>query len=232
MKTFAHISWLFATIIIFASLALMIIVFYLLPKPYSRKLSAWIIRLSIFFWTDIQGKEDPKAEMFLLNHQSALDIAIMETVTSRDLAWVAKKELFDLPFFGLALKLPKDIAVERESKTSLIKLLKDSKEVVSNNRVITMFPEGTRSQKEKMLPFKSGAKMVADKFKLKVQPIVFIQTAKYYDVKKFSYKPGKIKVIYMDSFIADKTDKDWLKNLRVKMQEVYDNELANNPSNR
>ena len=95
-----------------------------------------------------------------------------------------------------------------------------------------MFPEGTRSSKGKMLPFKSGAKMVADKFKLRVQPIVFIQTAKYYNVKEFYYKPGRIKVIFMDSFVADRSDKDWLNNLRIKMQKVYDDELANNPSHR
>jgi len=232
MKIFAKISWLFATIIIFSSLTLMIVLYYLVPRPYSRKISAWLIRLSTFYSVDVQGEEDPKAQMFLLNHQSDLDIGIMETISSRDLAWVAKKELFNIPFFGLALKLPQDIAVTRESKTSLLKLLKDAKVVLDKGRVITMFPEGTRSTKGKMLPFKSGAKLVADKHKLRVQPIVLMQTSKYYNVKKFYYKPGRIKVIYLDSFVADKSDKDWLNNLRTKMQKVYDDKLANNPSHR
>lgn len=232
MKIFAHISWLFATIIIFTSLTILILIFYIVPKPLAPKISAWIIRLTIFYSVDIEGKEDQNTQMFLLNHQSDLDIGIMETITKRDLAWVAKKELFDIPFFGLTLKLPQDIAVERESKTSLLKLLRDAQDRVSKGRVITMFPEGTRSTKGKMLPFKSGAKMVADKYKLCVQPIVLIQTAKYYDIKTFYYKPGKIKVIYLDSFIADKSDENWLKDLRVKMQKVYDHELASNPSHR
>ena len=232
MKIFAQISWLFATIIIVASLTFMIITFKILPKPYSRKISAWLIRIFAFFSVDISGKEDENAQMFLLNHQSDLDIAILETISKRDIAWVAKKELFEIPFFGLALKLPQDIAVERESKTSLIKLLKDAKRVLKNNRVIAMFPEGTRSTKDKMLPFKSGAKIVADANKLCVQPVVLIQTAKYYNIKKFYYKPGRIKAIYMESFIADKSDENWLNDLREKMQKVYDNELANNPSHR
>ena len=232
MKIFAHVSWLFATIIIFASLAFMILIFHFVPKPYSRKISSWIIRLTIFFRVDIQGEEDSEAQMFLLNHESDLDIPIMETSSNRDLAWVAKKELFKVPFFGLAMRLPQDIAVDRESKTSLIALIKDAKRVLDNNRVITMFPEGTRSSKGKMLPFKAGAKLVADKYKLRVQPVVLMQTAKYYNIKNFYYKPGKIKIIYLDSFIADKTDKDWLKDLRKKMQKVYDDELANNSSHR
>jgi len=232
MKIFAHVSWLFATIVIFVSLSVMILTFYIFPRPYSRKISAWLIRVSTFFTVDVQGEENPKAQMFLVNHQSDLDIAVVETVTRRDLAWVAKKELFEIPFFGLALKLPQDIAVERESKSSLIKLLRDSKRVLKDRRVITMFPEGTRSTKEKMLPFKAGAKLVADTNRLNVQPIVLMQTAKYYNIKNFYYKPGKIKVIFLDSFIADKDDDDWLKDLRIKMQKVYDDELANNTSHR
>ncbi len=232
MKIFAHISWLYTTIIIFASLAIMILLFYLVPKPYSRKIAAWTIRLTTFFSTEIEGEQDPDAQMFLINHQSDLDIEIVETITKDDLAWVAKKELFEVPFFGLALKLPNDIAVERESKTSLIKLLKDAKQRVDDGRIITMFPEGTRSTKGKMLPFKSGAKLIADKYKLKVQPIVLMQTAKYFNTKKFYAKPGRIKVIFLDSFVADKNDKDWLNNLRIKMQKVYNDELANNPSHR
>ncbi|MEA3330736.1 MAG: lysophospholipid acyltransferase family protein [Campylobacterota bacterium] len=232
MKIFAHISWLFATIIIFASLAFLIIIFYFVPKPYAPKISSWIIRLSTFFTTEIEGEEDPNAQMFLLNHQSDIDIAVMETSSKRDLAWVAKKELFNIPFFGLSLKLPENIAVERESKTSLIKLLKDAKDRMNKGKVITIFPEGTRSKNSKMLPFKVGAKIIADKYKICVQPVVLMQTAKYYDIKKFYYKPGRIKVIYMDSFIADENDKNWLKDLRVKMQKVYDDELANNPSHR
>jgi 1-acyl-sn-glycerol-3-phosphate acyltransferase len=210
----------------------MIFIFHIVPKPYSRKISSWLIRIFIFFGVEVEGEEDPDVQMFLMNHQSDIDIPIMETSSKKDLAWVAKKELFDVPFYGLAMKLPKDIAVERESKTSLIKLLKDAKRVLDEGRVIAMFPEGTRSTKGKMLPFKSGAKMVADKYKLKVQPVVLMQTSKYYNIKDFYYKPGRVKIIYLDSFIADKSDPDWLKNLREKMQKVYDDELANNPRHR
>lgn len=232
MKIFAVISWLYATIIIALSLSIMILTFYLLPRPYSRKLSAWLIKIFTFFSIEIKGKEDPQAQIFLMNHQSDLDIAVMEIISKRDMAWVAKKELFDMPFFGLALKLPKDISVERESKTSLVKLLKDAKEVLKTNRAIAMFPEGTRSSREQMLPFKSGAKLLADANSLRVQPVVLMETAKHYNTKKFLYKPGKIKVIFLDSFVADKNDSEWLNNLREKMQKVYNDELANNPSYR
>jgi len=232
MKIFAHINWFFATVIIFTSLVLMIILYPILPRPYARKTSAWFVRIGTFFSTEVKGEEDPAAQMYLINHQSDLDIGIMETISKKDLSWVAKKELFDVPFFGLAMSMPEDIPIERQSKTSLLRLLKNAKDRLNKGRVITMFPEGTRSNNSKMLPFKNGAKVVADMYQLKVQPVVLIQTAKYYNIKKFFYSPGTIKVIFMDSFIADKNDKQWLSELRLKMQKVYDDELANNPSHR
>ena len=230
-KIFAHIRWAYATLIIFVALTLSIILFPFLKAPRSQKISAKFIQLLTWFSIEVIGKEDPEARMFLLNHQSDLDIEIMELVVKRRLTWVAKKELFDVPFFGLALKLPEDIAVERENKKSLLKLLKDAKDRLDKGRTLVIFPEGTRSKGEKMLPFKSGAKLIADKFSLKVQPVVLIDTKECYDVKRMIYTPRKIKVIFLDSFVADKNDPDWLKNLREKMQKVYD-EHSNNSSNR
>jgi len=225
MKILAHINWFIATVIIFVALTFSIITYPLLPRPYARKIAAWFVRLTIFFTTTVDGEEDPDAQMFLINHQSDLDIAVLETSTKKDIAWVAKKALFDVPFFGLAMSLPEDIEIERESKTSLLKLLRAAKDRLKKKRVIAMFPEGTRSKTGRMLPFKSGAKVIADKYQLRVQPVVLIDTMSAYNIKKFYYMPKDIKVIFMDSFIADKNDKDWLKNLREKMQAVYDAEI-------
>lgn len=207
----------------------MIATFYLFPKPYAVKFSAWVIRLLVFIPVRVKGTPDPEAQMFLLNHQSAIDIGVMETITSQDLAWVAKKELFEIPFFGLVVRLPKDIVLERESKTALINLIKECKDRLDKGRVITIFPEGTRSESGTMKPFKQGAKMVADKFNLKVQPVVLIATAHHYSGKKKDFHPGSITAIYLDSFVAQKENPEWLNETRTKMQKVYDDELANDP---
>ena len=168
--------------------------------------------------------------MLLINHQSDIDIGILETITHKDIAWVAKKELFDVPFFGLVVRLPKDIALERESKTALVKLIKDCKDRLDNDRVIAIFPEGTRTETGTMRSFKPGAKIVADKFQLKVQPIVFIATAWHFSNKRKNFRPGTITAIYLDSFTADKNDPDWLVKTQETMQAAYDLELMNHPN--
>jgi len=225
MMIFARIKFYYATFIIIIGMTLMILIFPFVPKPKAQKFSAWFIGFFIGVPIEVEGEGDPDTQMFLLNHESDLDIGLMELSTPKDLAWVAKKELFDIPFFGLLLKLPKDIAVERESKTSLIKLLRDCKERLDDGRVITIFPEGTRSHSRKLLKFKPGAKMVADKYKLRVQPVVLVATALYYNIKTKHYEPGRVKAIYLESFDADKSNKEWLNELRDTMQKVYDREI-------
>lgn len=213
-------------------MTLMIITFYLLPQPYSVKLGSWFIRIFGFIGVKTHGTLDPDAQMYLVNHQSDVDIGIIETITPKNIAWVAKNELFSIPFFGLVLRLPQNIALQRESKTAIVKLIKEAKRCLDAGRTITIFPEGTRTETGIMKPFKQGAKMVADKYALKVQPIVLIATASYFSNKRKIFHPGSITTIFLEPFVADKEDPNWLSDLQLKMQKVYDDELANHPRNR
>lgn len=213
-------------------MTLMILTFYIFPQPYSVKLGAWFIRLFGFIGVQTYGTLDPDAQMYLVNHQSDVDIGIIETISSKNIAWVAKNELFSIPFFGLVLRLPQNIPLQRESKTAIVKLIKEVKRCLDDGRIITIFPEGTRTETGKMKPFKPGAKIVADKYGLKVQPIVLIATASYFSNKRKIFRPGVVTAIYLDAFYADKENPDWLSNLQLKMQKVYDDELANHSSHR
>ena len=87
--------------------------------------------------------------------------------------------------------------------------------------MLAIFPEGTRSNSKELLPFKGGAKIIADKLNLKIQPIV-IAGSDIMDVKSFSFKNGKIKIICLD--LIDTAEPEWLENARAKMQETLDNE--------
>ena len=223
MKTFAKISFYYAAAIIFIAVSFLISFFKILPKPFGIKVSSGIVNKGLLYKMNVFGKEDPDTQMFIVNHQSGIDIPVLEGCVKADLAWVAKQELFDLPWLGLGVKLPKDIPLQRESKTALITLIRDCKDRIENGRVVTIFPEGTRSKNERMRKFRPGAKMVADKLKLRVQPVVLVHTSKTFDSgKRIFYPFRELRIIFLDAFEADKSDKEWLNNLQVSMQETYD----------
>ena len=108
------------------------------------------------------------------------------------------------------------ISVDRKDPRSLPKIIKLAKERVSEGRVIAIFPEGTRGDGSKILKFKSGANIIADKLNLLVQPVLIIGSRKIIDSKTISVHSGSFKVIYMD--IGDTSDENWLENTRAKMQ--------------
>lgn len=224
MKTFAKISFYYAAAIIFIAVCFLIFFFKLLPKPFGVKFSSGIIRRALFYKIKRFGEEDPEAQMYIVNHQSGIDIPVLESATKADLAWVAKKELFDMPFLGLGVRLPNDIPLQRESKTALVSLIRECKDRIENyGRVVTIFPEGTRSRNRRIHKFKPGAQTVANKLKLKVQPIVLVGTSSTFDSKdKHFYPFRQIDVVFLDSFTADKDDKDWLHRTQIEMQKVYD----------
>jgi 1-acyl-sn-glycerol-3-phosphate acyltransferase len=174
----------------------------------------------------IEGKLDESCEMLLMNHQSLLDIIVMEYIHSRDLAWVAKKEITDLFFFGHIIKAPRMISIDRENKAGIINLLKEAKDRLDKGRPIAMFPEGTRSDGKSMLSFKPGAKMVANKYNLRVQPVVLFNTRNIVDSKKLLANPGIVKVVYLEPIQANKNT-DWFEEIEQKMKEVFNKECDN-----
>jgi 1-acyl-sn-glycerol-3-phosphate acyltransferase len=175
---------------------------------------------------ETQGKLDESCDMILLNHQSLLDIIVMEYIHSRDLAWVAKKEITDLFFFGHIIKAPRMISIDRENKAGIINLLKEAKDRLDKGRPIAMFPEGTRSNGKSMLSFKPGAKILANKLNLRVQPVVLFNTRNIVDSKKMLATPGVVKVVYLEPIQADKNT-DWFEKTEENMKAAFNKECNN-----
>ena len=168
---------------------------------------------------EVIGKFSDEANILLINHQSMLDIIVLEEIHPKNICWIAKAQIGKIPIIGKILSLPKMIAVERENKHSLIKLLSEAKDRVENGRVLAIFPEGTRSQTKELLPFKGGAKLLVEKLNLKVQPIVIVGSDAM-KVKEFSFKKADIKLFCLD--LVDTSKQNWLEATRESMQKVLD----------
>ena len=190
-----------------------------------RRVWAKIQRFFGGYNLSVIGEFNKNANMILINHQSMLDIMVLEEAHPANLCWIAKAQIGKIPIIGKILSLPKMIAVERESKHSLIKLINDAKDRVENGRVLAIFPEGTRSRTGELLPFKGGAKIIASKLNLKVQPIVIIGSD-IMDAKNLCFTNGNIRIICLD--LVDTNDENWLEVTRKNMQNVinqYKDEL-------
>lgn len=219
---FAHIRAIFVYSGFLITLMLMIFAMYIRPSKQKsiRRIWSKLQQHIVGYDIEIIGEENPEANMILLNHQSMLDIVVLESIHPADLAWVAKQEIEKIPLFGHILKIPNMIRVERSSKRALLKLLTDAKERIDAGRVVAIFPEGTRSKTDTLLPFKNGPKVLSQKYQLIVQPVVVINTRHILDTKHFKARSGTVKVVYLESIIPDK-ESDWYSDMHKIMQEAY-----------
>lgn len=226
MKIYKRIKAFYFWIFFIFSVALVLFAFCFTKNQNMlwkiRKLWAKTQKYTIGYRIELVGEFNPEASMLVINHQSTLDIIALEELFPKNLAWIAKKELAEIPLFKIAMKKPKFLCIDRKNPRDLVRILKEAKQRLEEDRVLAIFPEGTRSKTEKLLKFQNGAKILADKLKLKVQPILIIDSAKILDTKNFTASGGILKIICMN--LIDTNDEKWLENTRKNMQELLDKE--------
>ncbi|EKE03723.1 MAG: hypothetical protein ACD_20C00158G0006 [uncultured bacterium] len=100
----------------------------------------------IFFRYEVYGKENiPKNKSVIVaaNHSSYFDPVIIALGASRPIAYMAKKELFQVPILSQIIDILGAFAVNREKLE--IATIRSAKTVLSStNWPMGMFPEGTR----------------------------------------------------------------------------------------
>lgn len=229
MKTFAKIRFYYgAAVISFIAAAIMVPLMMLRPNKTSEILHFWnkvIIRLiggKIF----THGVQDSTVDIFVSNHQGIIDIIALEAERNTNIRWVAKRELFDAPWFGYLLKLPKMINVDREDRSGLIKLLRDVKETTTGDtkRIVSIFPEGTRSAIQELGDFKAGTKLIAEKLELRIQPVIITNSKKLLNEHNKTAHSSEVHITYLEPFKVSKADKEWYETLKIQMQDAIDKE--------
>lgn len=105
----------------------------------------YMIRLKLIYRIEIHGKENiPKENNYLVcpNHLSTLDPPMMVGVIPRSVAFMAKKELFDIPLLRWWLDWLGAFAVDRENLSP--STVKTVEAIYDSKWVLGIFPQGTR----------------------------------------------------------------------------------------
>jgi 1-acyl-sn-glycerol-3-phosphate acyltransferase len=152
----------------------------LLPGPrFSQWLfKGWCERMLRQIRCDLQvsGLEHVQANapcVLVANHLSALDIPVLGAVLEGDYRWVAKRELFRIPFVGWHLWSAGHIPVDRKGgKASIEDLQRRFGRRLQEGASILLFPEGTRSEDGELQGLKMGAFYAAVRANVPLVPIV------------------------------------------------------------
>jgi 1-acyl-sn-glycerol-3-phosphate acyltransferase len=131
-------------------------VLYAFLKPIAVAL------MRLLFGLSSRGRENvPKTGPVLLvaNHSSFLDPPLVGGMTPRQVSFMAKEELFRVPFLGALIRRLNARPVRREGADA--GALRTSLRVLQDNGVLLVFPEGTRGPEGTLRDPKPGVGMLA-----------------------------------------------------------------------
>lgn len=97
---------------------------------------------------------------FIANHVSWIDILALAGASGT--AFVAKWELSRVPVIGWLCTLNRTVFVKRENRMGVAEQINSLREALQDNWSVTVFPEGTTTDGQSLLPFKSSMLSVLD----------------------------------------------------------------------
>lgn len=119
---------------------------------------------------------------FIANHLSWMDILALAGASGT--AFVAKAELARAPVVGWLAKLNRTVFVEREARMNVAEQINQLREALADNWSVTVFPEGTTTDGQSLLPFKTAMLRVLEPPPLgvMVQPVMLDYGARAEDI--------------------------------------------------
>ena len=144
------------------------------------------------------GKENlllGKPQIFMANHQSDFDILIALAYIPVQFRWIAKKELFNIPFFGAAMRSAGYIEIDRHNQEKAMQSLDEAALRIRKGKSIMTFPEGTRSRDGEIKAFKQGAFHLAINSGVSIVPVSIIGSGRIMPKRSVKIKSGQIKLV-------------------------------------
>jgi len=142
-------------------------------------------------------KIDPNLTyVFMSNHVSNLDPPITVPLLPRRTAVLIKRELFNIPILGKAMRMGSMVPVDRGDREAGIAAVQAASAVVRKGVNMTIYVEGHRSFDGKLIPFKKGPFYLAEACQVPIVPITIVGTHYVMPKGRFAIKPGKVDVIF------------------------------------
>jgi 1-acyl-sn-glycerol-3-phosphate acyltransferase len=131
---------------------------------------------------DVKGLEnipDGEPVIFVLNHQSFMDIKLSIAAIPRNFSFVSKDIIFKIPVLGRYMKASGHIGIRRSDERNAYGTLNEVIKKLDAGKSIIFFPEGTRSVNGELGRFKRGISMVILRSGRRVIPTAIIGSRGY-----------------------------------------------------
>ena len=169
------------------------------PPPQLRVARAWARSL---LWiagvkVEIEGLEHIRAGgnyVFVANHVSYMDTPVVLANIPEQFLFLAKSELFKIPFLGWHLQRAGHVSVPLEDVRGSLRTLTQAAVSIRAGRSTLVFPEGGRSETGELREFKDGAAFIAIRAQVPIVPLALIGMRQILPMHSLRFRPGRVKL--------------------------------------
>ena len=145
----------------------------------------------------VTGPPPPPSEgpyIYVFNHSSLLDAILPIAVIPEFVRGVGKKEQFQVPFWGGALKRYGVVALDRGQRDQAIAALTGVEAALAAGDSLLIAPEGTRSPTGALQPFKKGAFHIAKNTGATLLPFAIVGAHRSKSRGSWLLRPGRLEL--------------------------------------
>jgi 1-acyl-sn-glycerol-3-phosphate acyltransferase len=146
----------------------------------------------------VRGVDKVPAEgsyVVISNHCSHLDGPTLIRAMPHPVYFVIKRELARIPLWGQAVVMLGFIAIDRADSDTARAQMAATVDVVRDGRRVLVFPEGTRSPTDGMLPFKKGGFHLAVDAGVPILPVAVNGSRRLLPKGQLGARPGTVEVV-------------------------------------
>ncbi len=179
----------------------------------------WLLEHVVGITYELRGAENIPAGPAIVasKHQSAWDTMMFHRFV-RLPAYVMKKELMSIPFYGTYTRMSGSIVVDRKGGARALKdLVRDCRAALEANRQIIIFPEGTRTAPGARQPYQAGVAALYHQLGVAVVPVA-LNSGLYWGRRSFVKCPGRILVEFLPAIPPGLDRKQFLATLEERIE--------------
>lgn len=164
---------------------------------------------------EISGAENLPAKPFIIasRHESAWE-TIFFLKYFKDPAFVLKRELLKIPFYGPYLRRMGMIDIDRSGGMKSMKEMLDKvKKSIYDERIVVIFPEGTRINHGDEVKFHPGIAAIYSQIKAPIVP-VGLDSGRFWKKNSFIKKPGIVRICFMPAIYPGVSKEEFMLSLK------------------
>ena len=226
--------------VLFVTIMLLLFPFVLVASFFGRMSGGNMIFRLCMFWADLLfplififpkklyefPHDKTKPCIFVINHVSLLDAAILPKAFRQPVRPLGKIEMSKIPVFGFIYRKA-IVTVDRSNAANRAKSIRILESIIRKGISVLFFPEGTYNETHRPVKeFYNGAFRVAIETQTPIKPVLFLDTySRMHYQNIFSFNPGKCRIVFLEEIsVAGLTNSD-TESLKEKTFKIMESKL-------